>query len=91
MGFVMFTKFTVRIQKAIKQLAAGNPVHSMATLLLQEVIGDMDDVTDQTIFTKNFGAMLGDPMGDLAHVFTPTLFETLDLLNGAIASATPHK
>jgi hypothetical protein len=59
MGFVMFTKYAKRI-----------------SFLGQEFIGiDIDDVTDQSLFTKEWSNIWYDPVDNLMRAITPTLGE----------------
>lgn len=72
MGFVMFTKYFTRIQKAIKYQARKHPLTVIAALLAQEwVIGDVDDITDQSMFTKDLGNIFYSPMDSIMRAATP--------------------
>lgn len=72
MGFVMFTKYFTRIQKAIKYQARKHPLTVIAALLAQEwVIGDVDDITDQSMFTKDLGNIFYSPMDSFMRAATP--------------------
>lgn len=56
MGFVMFTKYAVRIQAAIQQLFAKYPVRAAAALFGQELMfgatgWDPEDITEKAFFT----------------------------------------
>lgn len=78
MGFVMFTKYFTRIQKAIKEQGRKNPLKVLFALLGQEfVIGDVEDIYDQSVFTKNVGNMLYNPLDNLVRAVTPSGAEAI--------------
>lgn len=79
MGLVMFTKYFERIQRVIRTTGKDKPVSTLMTLLGQVYLtGDIDDITDQSIFTKNYSGMFHlDPFEHLGAVVTPTLGEYL--------------
>ena len=72
MGFVMFTKYFTRIQKAIKGQARNHPLKLVLALVAQEwVIGDVEDITDQSVLTKDVGNMFYSPTDTFMRVITP--------------------
>jgi hypothetical protein len=75
----MFTKYFERIQRVIRTTGKDKPVSTLMTLLGQVYLtGDIDDITDQSIFTKNYEGMFHlDPFEHLGAVVTPTLGEYL--------------
>jgi hypothetical protein len=76
MGFVMFTKYAKRIQRAITKGAVKHPVNFMVSFLGQEFTGvDVDDITDQSLFTKEWSNIWYDPIDNLMRAITPTLGE----------------
>lgn len=73
MGFVMFTKYFTRIQKAIKYQFKEHPLTVLGAILAQEwVIGNIDDITDQSIIRKDIGNIFYTPMDTLGMALTPT-------------------
>jgi len=79
MGLVMFTKFFLRIQKVLKNAAKGHPVEFLTSILAQEMLDmDVEDVTDQSIFTKNYGAIWHWPHENLMEAMTPQGPEFVD-------------
>jgi hypothetical protein len=78
MGFIMFTKYFTRIQKAIAELAKGHPAKLLIAILGQEyIVGDVEDVTDQSMITKNLGGMVYNPFETLVRAITPSGLEAL--------------
>ena len=72
MGFVMFTKYFTRIQKAIKQQARNHPLKLVLALVAQEwVIGDVEDISDQSVLTKDIGNVFYSPADTFMRVITP--------------------
>lgn len=72
MGFVMFTKYFTRIQKAIKAQARNHPLKLILALVAQEwVIGDVDDITDQSVLTKDIGNIFYSPFDTFMRTITP--------------------
>lgn len=78
MGFIMFTKYFVRIQKAIKEHASTHPLKVVAAILGQElVIGDVDDITDQSLLQKDLGVLFYNPIDQLIRAATPSGIEAI--------------
>lgn len=71
MGFVMFTKYFTRIQKAIAHLAKGNPIGLILVIMGQEVYGNAPDPTDSHILTKDLGNLFYNPVDSLIGAATP--------------------
>ena len=68
----MFTKYFTRIQKAIKGQARNHPLKLVLALVAQEwVIGDVEDITDQSVLTKDIGNMFYSPTDTFMRVITP--------------------
>jgi hypothetical protein len=79
MGFVMFTKYFVRIQRVIRDYGKNHPAKVLLAFLGQEyVIGDIDDPIDQSALTKDIGNMVYNPADNLLRVFTPSTLEAVD-------------
>lgn len=79
MGFVMFTKYFTRIQKAIRQHIRTHPLKVLGAVLAQEwVIGDIDDFTDQSLVAKDLGNIFYSPADQLWRAITPQWDNALD-------------
>ena len=72
MGLVMFTKYFVRVQRAIKEVAKGHPVRGIFVLLAQEyLLGDISDITDSSLLIKDFTGVFHNPIETLITAATP--------------------
>lgn len=72
MGFMMFTKYFTRIQRAIRESAETHPLRVLLAIIGQELLtGDIEDVTDQSIFTKNLGNLFYSPLENLLGAMHP--------------------
>ena len=72
MGFVMFTKYYVRIQRAIGTIARGNPVSGLAAIIgLDMAIGDVPMPTDSSFLVKSPLEMFYTPWDVLTGAVTP--------------------
>ena len=79
MGLVMFTKYFQRIQRVIRNQASRHPVYGMLALLGQEFIsGDLDDITDQSMFIKDLSVMGYDPIDHIMRALRPTGYEWVE-------------
>ena len=77
MGFVMFTKYFIGIQNAIRNTGKGNPLHMALAILGQSALGiDLEDPTDASIINKNYSGLL--------H-FAPVMDAATELLNPSLA------
>lgn len=74
-GLVMFTKYFQRIQRVIRQTGTKHPIYMMLVLLGQETLIEMDDISDQSIFTKDLSNMVYSPFDHVMRAITPTAFE----------------
>ena len=73
MGFVMFTKYFTRIQKAIKEQGKKNPLKVLFAILGQEfVLGDVEDIYDQSILSKDPTNMFYNPVDTFLRAITPS-------------------
>lgn len=61
MGGVMFTKYFTNIQRAIMELGRGHPITFLTAMLGQNIIMDVPDITDASVFTKDLGNLLYNP------------------------------
>jgi hypothetical protein len=79
MGFLMFTKFFVGIQKVIARQAKKRTASLAFDLTVQSFTGlDLDDITESSIFFKNYGHMLHlNPLDHLEHFTTPGLYQVV--------------
>lgn len=72
MGFVMFTKYFTRVQRAIRTSAETHPLRVLLAIVGQELLfGDVDDIHDQSVFTKNIGSLFYNPLDNLIGAMTP--------------------
>lgn len=72
MGLVMFTKYFVRVQRALKEVAKGHPVRGIFVLLAQEyLLGDISDITDSSLLVKDFTGIFHNPIETLITAATP--------------------
>lgn len=58
MGFVMFTKYLIRIQKVILYLARNHPLSSLTTLLLNQYMDVLPMIYDSGVFGDSYGGGL---------------------------------
>jgi hypothetical protein len=79
MGFMMFTKFFVGIQKVIARQAKKRTASLALDLAVQTFPGlDLDDITESSIFFKNYAQMIHlNPLDHLEHFTTPGLYQTV--------------
>jgi len=76
MGLVMFTKYAKRIQRAISKGIVKHPVNFLVSILGQEMLGlDLDDITDQQLFTKQWEYIFYNPVDTMMRAVTPTMGE----------------
>ena len=72
MGFMMFTKYFTRIQRAIRDSAETHPLRMLLAVIGQELVtGDIEDITNQSIFTKNLGNLFYSPLENLLGATHP--------------------
>ena len=82
----MFTKFFIGIQKVIKNGITDKPVNFFLAAMAQMLLLDVDDITEHSVFTKNYSAMIHSPFDVIEHAAIPSFFEIPSLLNGAVNS-----
>jgi hypothetical protein len=70
-GIVMFTKYFTNIQKAIVALAKGHPITFMLLLLGQEAVGDVPDITDASLLSKDLTNLFYNPINSVIGAATP--------------------
>lgn len=61
-GGVFFTKYFLRVQKIILANLASNPARVLGLELLQELWGNVSDITDSFALFKDIGFMFKDPI-----------------------------
>lgn len=74
MGFVMFTKYFTRIQKAIGHAAKNNPIGVALSIAGQEALFDIPDPTDSYFMFKDLGNLFYSPVDTAIGAATPGLY-----------------
>jgi hypothetical protein len=77
MGLVMFTKYFKRIQRVIRTQATTRPISSLLFALSQMSLVDIDDIFEQNLVSKNYGAIVHTPLDNIISAFTPQLVNVL--------------
>lgn len=77
MGLVMFTKYFKRIQRVIRTQATTRPISSLLFTLSQMSLVDVDDIFEQNLVSKNYGAIVHTPLDNIISAFTPQLVNVL--------------
>jgi len=91
-GFVMFTKYFTRIQRVLRNYGTRHPAKLLLSVLGQEyVLGDLDDMTDQSVLTKDMGNMLYNPWDHLMRVITPSALEAVASVGNGISISSEDK
>lgn len=70
-GLFMFTKFAKRIQHVILKSSIDNPIGTLMFLLGQHYILDTEDILEQNIISKNWSALLHNPVDNFINAVTP--------------------
>ena len=80
-GMIMFTKYVMRIQKVWKDGVAKHPISFLLVGLGQEIVGDIDDISDQMVMNKGLEKFFYSPeVGDLiTRTFVPVAFRPENL------------
>ena len=84
MGLVMFTKYFMRIQRVISKGAIDHPISFLLALIGQASIMDIDDVTDQSMFSKDLTKMFYSPMDTLTQAIYPSSAEYAEAIYKAL-------
>ena len=84
MGLVMFTKYFMRIQRVISRGAIDHPISFLLALIGQASIMDIDDVTDQSMFSKDLTKMFYSPMDVLTQAIYPSSVEYAEAIHKAL-------
>ena len=74
-GLVMFTKYLTRIQKVIGKGAMDYPLNFLLSLLGQNYIGDISDITDSSLFAKDFGNVIHNTGQTIMDAVWPSTVE----------------
>ena len=87
MGFIMFTKYFTRIQKVLKSTAKKHPMKVLMAIIGQEwVTGDIEDVYDQSIVTKDLGNIFYNPLDTFIRAITPSGAEAVHAVYTKVGS-----
>ena len=84
MGLVMFTKYFMRIQRVISRGAIDHPISFLLALIGQASIMDIDDVTDQSMFSKDLSVMFYNPMDVVTQAIYPSSVEYAEAIYKAL-------
>jgi len=88
-GFIMFTRYFTRIQRVIRNYGFKHPDRILLALLAQDyALGDVDDITDQSIVTKNLDNLFYNPWDHIKRVLTPSALEAVEAGIGKYNSIT---
>jgi hypothetical protein len=77
MGAYMFTKYAVRIQKAIYRLVRDNPKSVVGLLVVQNMFGNVTDPTDSLDF---FPGLPRNPINSIDAMFAPLYQLIVDII-----------
>ena len=83
MGFIMFTKFWLRIQKVVKKAFEGYPTQAFLGIFAQWALAtDLDDVMDHSFIDYDESIMIKDPiqMAEKTFLAVPHIFQFPDRL-----------
>ena len=75
MGLFMFTKYAKRIQRAIRHSGKKKPLNIILSAIGQEYFFDLDDIYDQSIFTRSYNNFDQDMFEHIKRVIFPTTLE----------------
>ena len=84
MGLVMFTKYFMRIQRVISKGALDHPISFLLALIGQASIMDIDDITDQSMFSKDLTKMFYSPMDVFTQAIYPSSAEYAEAIYKAL-------
>ena len=76
LGFVMFSRYFLGIQRVLKSLISEAPFSSALTLIAQYLIGTnvfLEDPYEGSLVTKNYGTLFSDPYHNFIKVKSPPL------------------
>lgn len=75
MGLVMFTKYFMRIQRAIGKNFVDNPLYMITSILGQRMLTDIDSIDDQMLLVKDMKYLFKNPMDHLERLMMPSGLE----------------
>lgn len=85
MGFMMFTKYAKRIQRAIARQIKDHPIKALLYIAGQEYLGIMpEDIYDQSLFTRSWYNIGLNPLDHVIQVASPA---GIDLFTGGQLSS----
>lgn len=74
-GFVQFSRYFTRVQRVIfSKLLFKRPISSLMILMPQAFIGDISDIFDGNVFSKNYDTLFTNPYELAKEVVSPALF-----------------
>lgn len=68
-GGIFFTKFFLRIQKVILNTVKNNPARLLGLTLIEELMGNLSDITDSFVLFKDMMFMFNNPLSALGGYF----------------------
>ncbi len=74
-GLLMFTKYFKRTQRSLQYLVEKKPVSFMYSMLLQEFTGNIPDIGEQNLLSKNYMGMVHNPIENLTNAVVPSSIE----------------
>lgn len=76
-GLVFFTKYAIRILRALGQGVERKPLNVFLAMLAQNATFDVPDIYDANPFTRSYVGLTPSFSDHFSHVFTPTLLEPI--------------
>lgn len=74
-GFVQFSRYFTRVQRVIfSKLLFKRPISSLMILMPQAFIGDISDIFDGNVFSKNYDTLFTNPYELAKEAVSPALF-----------------
>ncbi|PPB52932.1 NADAR family protein [Campylobacter hyointestinalis] len=74
-GFMQFSKYFTRVQRVIfSKLLFKRPISSLMILMPQAFIGDISDIFDGNVFSKNYDTLFTNPYELAKEAVSPALF-----------------
>ena len=68
MGLIMFTKFFLGIHKVLTRGIKDKPLSFALMAGLQYAVADVDDITEQSLITKNYSGIIHNPFDIISTV-----------------------
>ena len=76
-GLIMFTKYMKRIQRALKNFVNKKPLNAFLTVTGQELIYDIDDVTDQFMLIRSYKNLDQSMIDQLLGILSPASYQLI--------------